>query len=222
MLFLDLEIYVPAAERAGGHASMVADPTREAHTFLGGCFVSKRFSEPVPDAPAFQHLWIWDFDSEKELLAAIVDLFELEWQKQFAETTWILGKPATDLVVCGTGIAKFDMPALFYRAQALGVGSPSAMYELFLKARSIDLAHTASFLFPEEPVLYPKTAREMGGRLRIGPKKGSSTNVWDMYDKGDYSRIANRTQDEVHTVLNIYRELQLRIQQLPTPGRHRG
>lgn len=215
MLFLDLEIYVPVDDRNGGRASMVADPTRETHKLLGGCFVSKRFQDAVPVNPAMTHLWIWDFGSEQELVAAIVELFEHEWERQREEGEWILGKPATDLVVCGLGIAKFDMPALFYRAQALGVGSPSAMYELFLKARSIDLAHTASFLFPEEPVLYPKTAKEVAGRLRLGPKKGPSTSVWDMYDAGQYDRIAQRTAGEIRTVLGIYQQLQNKIRAVP-------
>lgn len=218
MLFLDLEIYVPVDDRNAVRASMVADPTRETHKLLGGCFVSKCFDDAVPGNPVMTHLWIWNFASELELVAAIVELFELEWEKQQKENAWILGKPATDLVVCGLGIAKFDMPALFYRAQALGVGSPSAMYELFLKARSIDLAHTSSFLFPEEPVLYPKTAKEVAGRLRVGPKKGPSTNVWDMYDRRDYDRIAQRTEGEVRTVLDIYRQLQNRIRALPRPS----
>ncbi|WP_224244215.1 hypothetical protein [Hyalangium gracile] len=209
MLFFDLEAYVPPSEREPGRSSLVVNPTRPGHVLLGGCFFSKGFSDPIPEAPVLQGLWLWEHASEAELLRAILARFEEAWRSQ--ERIKILGKPTTDLVVCGAGIAKFDLPALFCRAHLHGLADPAELYEVFLKTRPIDLANEASFLFPEEPVLYPKTTREMAGRLGLRERKGSSKGVWELYEQQDHAAIEQRTAAELLTVLDIYRHLQQRI-----------
>lgn len=145
------------------------------------------------------------------MLGAIIDLFRREWARQICEDHWILGKPARDLVVCGAGIAKFDMPALFCRATVLGVVAHAEAYDLFLKARSIDLANTANFLFAEDPTLYPKTTKEMAGRLGVSERKGSSKSVWDLHAAGDHKAIEQRTEAELRTIIEIYQRVRTRI-----------
>ncbi len=211
MLFFDLEAYAPPDDRTASRGSLIVNPARPGHVLLGGAFYSKRFVDPIPEAPRIDGLWLWHFGSEAALLGAIQRRFEEEWERQRAENARILGKPAVDLVVCGAGITKFDLPALYCRSLFNEIASPAELFEVFFKARPIDLANEASFLFPEEPVLYPKTTREMAGRLGLRERKGSSKSVWDSYEGRDYGAIEQRTADELRLVLDIYKRLQGRI-----------
>jgi hypothetical protein len=211
MLFFDLEAYAPPDDRTASLSSLIVNPARPGHLLLGGCFFSKRFEEPIPEAPEVQGLWLWNFESEAALLTAIKARFEDEWRRQREEKVRVLGKPATDLVVCGAGIAKFDLPALYCRSLFNEIASPAELFEVFFKARPIDLANEASFLFPEEPILYPKTTREMAGRLGLRERKGSSKGVWESYEARDYGAIERRTADELRLVLDLYLRLQGRI-----------
>lgn len=211
MLFFDLEAYAPPSDRATSLSSLVVNPARPSHLLLGGCFFSKRFDEPIPEAPALDGLWLWNYESEAALLRAIKARFEREWQRQRDEGVKILGKPAKDLVVCGAGIAKFDLPALYCRSLFNEIADPAELFEVFFKARPIELSNEASFLFPEEPVLYPKTTREMAGRLGLSEKKGSSKGVWESYESRDYAAIERRTEDELRLVLHLYERLRRRV-----------
>jgi len=211
MLFLDLEAYAPPSDRATSLSSLVVNPARPSHLLLGGCFFSKRFEEPIPEEPKLDGLWLWNFESEAALLRAIKARFEREWQRQRDEGVRILGKPAKDLVVCGAGIAKFDLPALYCRSLFNEVADPAELFEVYFKARPIELSNEASFLFPEEPVLYPKTTKEMAGRLGLKENKGSSKGVWELYESGDHAGIERRTEDELRLVLELYERLRRRI-----------
>jgi hypothetical protein len=213
VLFLDLEAYVPPDERTASLSSLVVNPARPGHLLLGGCFFSKRFEEAIPESPTIDGLWLWNFPSEAALMKAITARFEQEWHRQRQEEVRVLGKPAKDLVVCGAGISKFDLPALYCRAQLHGIADPAQLFELFFKARPIDLANVASFLFPSEPILYPKTTKEMAGRLGVSERKGSSKGVWECYESGDHAAIEQRTRTELLTVLELYTRLQGRIAQ---------
>jgi hypothetical protein len=211
MLFFDLEAYAPPSERATSLSSLVVNPARPGHLLLGGCFFSKRFEAPIPATPELQGLWLWNFESESALLRAIKARFEEEWQRQRDEGVRVLGKPAKDLVVCGAGITKFDLPALYCRSLFNEIADPAELFEVFFKSRPIELANEASFLFPEESILYPKTTREMAGRLGLSEQKGSSKSVWDLYESRDYATIERRTADELLLVLEIYKRLRARI-----------
>ncbi|MDC0709733.1 hypothetical protein POL68_14775 [Stigmatella sp. ncwal1] len=213
MLFFDLEAYVPPHDRSTGWSSLVVNPVKPDHVLLGGCFFSKRFEAPIPEDPAIDGLWLWNFESEAALLLAIKARFEKEWHLQRQEAVRILGKPAQDLVVCGAGIAKFDIPALFCRSHVNGICDPAELFELYFKARPIELSNVASFLFRSERILYPKTTKEMAGRLGLSEKKGSSKSVWECYETRDYATIEQRTRAELLTVLHIYKRLQDRIHQ---------
>jgi hypothetical protein len=211
MLFFDLEAYVPPDDRTASRGSLIVNPARPGHVLLGGCFFSKRFADRIPEAPRIEGLWLWHFESEAALLRAIQRRFEQEWEHQRAENARILGKPAVDLVVCGAGISKFDLPALYCRSLLYDAARAADWFELFFKARPIDLANEASFLFPEEPVLYPKTTREVAGRLGLCELKGSSKGVWEHYERGDHGAIEQRTADELRLVLELYTRLQQKV-----------
>lgn len=211
MLFFDLEAYAPPDDRTASLSSLIVNPARPGHLLLGGSFFRKRFEDPIPEAPEVEGLWLWNFESEAALLTAIKARFEDEWRRQREEKVRVLGKPATDLVVCGAGITKFDLPALYCRSLFNEVASPAELFEVFFKARPIELANEASFLFPEEPVLYPKTTKEMAGRLGLKEKKGSSKGVWELYESRDYAGIERRTEEELRLVLELYERLRRRV-----------
>lgn len=217
MLFFDLEAYAPPDERNASRGSLIVNPARPGHVLLGGTFHAKRFAEPISEAPLIEGLWLWQFGSEAALLGAIQRRFEQEWELQRAEGVRILGKPAVDLVVCGAGITKFDLPALYCRSLLHAPARAADWFDLFFKARPIDLAHEASFLFPEEPVLYPKTTREIAGRLGLREHKGSSKSVWDCYERGEHDVIEQRTAGELRLVLELYTRLQRRVTGAPPP-----
>jgi hypothetical protein len=212
MLFFDLEFYVPPSDRNSSLGSLILNPAHPNHIVLGGCFYRKRLRETIAEPLQMESLWLWNFDDEKSLLKAIYDLFRKEWRlHQHQENEWILRKPVTDVVVCGTGIARCDLPALYCRSHIHSIASNIDLFEVFLKSKSIDLANVASFLFPENDLLYPITALEMAGRLRITEKKGSSKKVWDSYEEGDYVSIENRTKSELLNITRIYTALQKRV-----------
>jgi hypothetical protein len=211
MLFFDLEAYAPPEERTASRGSLVVNPARPGHVLLGGCFYAKRFADPIPASPEVKGLWLWQFGSERALLLAIRACFEEEWERQRAEGVRVLGKPAVDLVVCGAGVARFDLPALYCRSLLHEVAPPAALYELYFKTRPIDLSNEAGFLFPEEPLLYPKTTREMAGRLGLREHKGSSKSVWDSYERGEHGAIEQRTAGELRLVLQLYQRLSARV-----------
>jgi hypothetical protein len=160
-------------------------------------FLQQELLGAYPRVPCPTGLLLWNYSSEAELLRTIQTRFEADWRNQ--ERIKILGKPTTDLFVCGVGIAKFDLAALFCRAHFHSLAEPAELYEVFLKARPIHLANEASFLFPEEPVLYPETTREMAGRLGLRERKGSSKSAWQLYESErlcchratDGGRVAN-------------------------------
>lgn len=211
MLFFDLEFYVPPNDRNSSLGSLILNPAHPNHIVLGGVFYRKRIRESINEPITMESLWLWNFNDEKALLKAIYELFRKEWKLHQQEKEYILRKPATDLIVCGTGIARCDLPALYCRSHIHSVAPNVDLFEVFLKTKPIDLSNVASFLFPEEELLYPITALEMAGRLGISEKKGSSKKVWDSYEDADYDSIENRTKSELINVLRVYTALQKKV-----------
>ncbi len=78
-------------------------------------------------------------------------------------------------------------------------------------------SNVSSFLFPNEPLLYPKTTKEMAVRLGVSEHKGSSKGVWECYETGDHAAIEQRTRTEIPTVLDLYTRLQSWIAQPRAP-----
>jgi hypothetical protein len=53
--------------------------------------------------------------------------------------------------------------------------------------------------------LYPKTTREMAGRLGLRERKGSSKGVWESYESRDHRAIEQRTEHGLRLVLDLYK-----------------
>lgn len=209
MLFFDLEFYVPKNDRKSSSGSLIVNPNLKEHKLLGGTFYAKQFDEKIPDNPKFNQLWLWDYkNNEKELLRAIHELFCDEWANTQKEKKRILGKPIVDLVVCGIGISWFDLHALYCRNIRYHIDSPEQLFNIYFKCRNIELANVCSYLFQEEAHLYPKTAKEIMGRINIKGTKNSSKNVWKMYDADENDNIKKRTTEELKHTLSIYQKIQ--------------
>ena len=212
MLFCDLEFYVPKEDRNNSSSSLIVNPNFKKHKLLGGTFYSKSFDDNIPKNPIFKQLWLWNFENnEKILLEQIYKIFIDEWEKTKKENKRILGKPLVDLVVCGIGISRFDIPALYCRSFRFLIDRPDKLFDIYFKTKQIDLANVCSFLFPEEQHIYPKTSKEIMGRMKIKGEKDTSKNVWELFDKNDVDKIETRTTEEVKIILNIYQKSQEQI-----------
>lgn len=214
MLFFDLEFYVPKKDRDNSSHPLIVNPNLKEHKLLGGTFYSKSFDDEIPSNPKFRQLWLWNCkNNESVLLQNIYKVFIEEKKKTDKENKWILGKPLADLVVCGIGISWFDIPALYCRSSRFHIDSPEKLFNTYFKTKNIELANVCSFLFPEENCIYPKTAKEIMGRLKIKGDKDTSKNVWELFDKNEVNKIEKRTTEEVKNMLYIYQKTQNKITQ---------
>jgi hypothetical protein len=211
VLFFDLEFYVPPSERNNTFGSLVFNPANPSHQILGGYFIGKDLDSP--NLRRQTALWRWNFhNNEEALLSAIYDLFIEEWDTVKSKRPKTVHHKVVDLITCGFAISRMDLPALFIRSQRYHLKADARLVEVFLKTKSIDLSDVASFLFPEDVHLYPKTANEVGTRLQIGSEgKTGGKAVWDWYDQGKFNKIEQRCKEEVHESVRIYQQLQNRI-----------
>jgi hypothetical protein len=213
MIFFDLEMYVPLEQRdSRPKGTMIFNPGKSTDLLLGGYFISKATKVREPNSTS--SFWLWNYDhDEKKLLMAIIEYFKKEWELQQKEKATVLNKRVRDLVTCGLGIGRMDLPTLFIRSQEHQILSTAELFDIFMKTRVIDLGQVACFLFPKEKVLYPKTANELTRVLQIGTKlKPSGKNVWDLYDDKKFGEIESRCQQEVDDILEMYYEIKNRMQ----------
>jgi hypothetical protein len=217
MIFFDLEFYVPHSYRnqTGKRGTLVFNPTFSDQILLGGCFYCKS----LKDSHIYrkENLWIWNFESEKELLKQIYQLFKEEFILNQRDLAIIQNKRIKDIVTCGFGIARIDLPTLYIKSVHHKIESASNLFNMFLKTKIIDLCNVSSFLFPNEIVLYPKTANEVSKKISPkGAKKANGKKVWEYYDKDLYHKIEDRCEQEVMQIMEVYNHLQLRIGKLTT------
>ncbi|MHA1519475.1 MAG: hypothetical protein ACTSRK_04765 [Promethearchaeota archaeon] len=122
--------------------------------------------------------------------------------------TIILQKRIRDVITCGFAIGRIDLPTLFIRSSRYDFAPSDALFRTFLTTKVIDLSNTASFLFPQEKVCYPKTQREVAQKvLKRSMTKPPGHNVWKQYDQGEHEAISDRCLAEVEETLEIYRKL---------------
>ena len=211
MLFFDLEFYVPKEERNlqgnKGESRREGPLANPAHFILGGHFILKSLtSKDIENEKSF---WLWNYKDEKELLIDIMKYFESEFNRQQNNHDNILQKRVQDIVTCGIGISRVDLPCLYIKSNQYQIAPKQKLFEIFLKTKCIELSNIAAFLFPKEPILYPKTANEITKKLFPKSKyKPSGKIVWDYYDNGDLNAISQRCEQEVKDIVKIYKKLQ--------------
>jgi hypothetical protein len=208
MIFFDLEFYIPEQDRNRPGASLLANPGRTGHHLLGGVF--SRFW-PLKDKISelsFDHFWFWDYKNEKQLLKVIFDYFKESWDS-------IRDKEPrhADLILCGIGISRFDLPILYIRSLIKKIDTNENIFELYFKTKPVDLSNVTIPFFNREKVMYPKTANQILTRFSLEKNLASSMNVWEKFDNKDYEWIQQRTENEVKNSIKLYTILCNRIYQ---------
>jgi hypothetical protein len=199
MIFFDLEFYVPKEDRIMNGASLLANPTKSGQFLLGGVFC--RFWPLKKDRVdlEFKHIWIWDLKTEKKVLKEIYNYFMGSWNELKNKDP-----RQADLILCGIGITRFDLPVLYIRSIAKKIDSQKNIFEVYFKTKPIDFSTVTIPFFNREKVMYPKTANQILNRFRLEKEKSSSILVWERYDNQDYDWIKQRTEEEVKSTLDIY------------------
>jgi len=219
-MFFDLEYQVPRNAQSSTYGSLLANPGRENQKILGGSFCLLESTE-VNNWPedvekiALHNFWIWDYDNdEKKMLEDMLQYFRNSWDV-------MKGKEdrEADLIVCGIGISRFDMPILAYRCNELGVANNADVWELLFTTKQVDLSNIGiSYATKNQKkgfkgywVLYPKTANELCREFGIKSHKPSGKRVWDMYENKEFDGIVKRTEGEVRDTIELYRRMRKRI-----------
>ena len=215
-LFFDLEYWVPPEAQRSRYGSLLANPGRERQKILGGSFCLmestnvKNWPSKVEDIE-MKNFWIWDYDDEKTMLLEIVEHFKDCW-------TPLKGKEdrEADLIVCGIGISRFDMPIIAFRCNELGVATNEEIWELLFTTKQVDLSNIGIAYANKRDckgswVLYPKTANELCKEFGVSSAKPSGKKVWDMYQEEDYLGIQTRTEGEVRDTISLYKKMRKRI-----------
>lgn len=202
VLFLDLEYYVPIAERKrpalGG---MRFSPARDDHKILGGTFqifypLLKRLDQP-------RSYWEWREGSEEGVLRKVFQLLESEWKPIEAK------KDVGSIMVCGVGISHSDLPALMIRMNRYSLAPSSRVHELIYGTRQIDLSCAAlcQFKSGEGDFSYPKTKTELYQKYLKQGRIDPGESIWDLYDGRNYDAIEKRNEDEVSACIAVYKAM---------------
>lgn len=216
-LFFDLEYQVPRSAQKSTYGSLLANPGRSGQKILGGSFCLlestdvKKWPLKVEDIE-MKNFWIWEYDdNEKKMLEDILQYFKDSWGV-------LKGKKdrEADLITCGIGISRFDLPILAYRCNELGVATNEETWELFFTTKQVDLSNVGIAYANKRDlkgswVLYPKTANELCKEFDLNSVKPSGKKVWDMYDEKDFVGIQKRTEGEVRDTVALYRNMRKRI-----------
>ena len=216
-LFFDLEYQVPKDAQKSTYGSLLANPGRSGQKILGGSFCLLE-STNVKNWPSnldeieMTNFWIWEYDDdEKKMLEAILQFFKDSWST-------LKGKKdrEADLITCGIGISRFDLPILAYRCNELGVATNENTWELFFTTKQVDLSNIGIAYANKRDmkgswVLYPKTANELCKEFGVNSVKPTGKKVWDMYEEKDFLGIQKRTEGEVRDTVALYKNMRKRI-----------
>jgi len=198
IIFFDLEWYVPPDQRESKGASMIANPNKEGQMLLGGVF-AKLFplKEKINDIK-YDHFWLWKENDEEDLVRKMYNYVKNEW-RNFEGTHW----SQADLILCGQGTSRFDVPVLYIKSFDYEVDSEDEIFYTFFKTKQVDLSNVAIPLIWAD-VMYPSNWNLISTRFKFKKLKESGASVWDMYDTRQYGEIEKRTEQEVRDCVNLY------------------
>ena len=198
VVFLDLEYYVPKADRGRpSYGGMSFSPYMPGHKILGG--VAQTYFPMQDRTEAPRGFWEWGVGSEGAVLKALYQYFETHWDS--------MGKQAGSLMLAGIGISHSDIPTLLARMVNSKVAPAQKVHDLLCGCRQIDLsvATYCQFSFNQGYFAYPKTKAALYQKYIPERKMDSGTTVWDAYDSGDFQAIETRCQQEIADMLAIYK-----------------
>lgn len=204
IIIFDLEFYVPLEDRNKKGASLLANPCKKNHFLLGGVFA--KYKPLKKENVHYTHFWIWEDGDEKTVLKRIFKYIRSSWAKLKDKDP-----RQADLIFCGIGISRFDVPILYIRSQYHQIAPQHEIFECYFKAKQLDISNIVIPFFNRDKVMYPKSTNAILSRFGIQKKKESGISVWDMYDQERYHDIEKRTQKEVNDCLKLYKLLSNKI-----------
>jgi len=202
IIFFDLEWYVPPNQRRLKGASLAMNPHKPGQFLLGGVFGKFHPLKQKKEAIKFKHFWLWKEKNEQVVVQKIYDYVKKEWRN-------FDGTPSrqADLILCGQGISRLDVPVLYIQSMKYQVDKPEEIFYTFCKTKQVDLSNVAIPLIYGD-VMYPSNWNQISRRFRLNREKESGTSVWDYYDQKAYSTIEKRTEEEVKDCINFYSHVQ--------------
>lgn len=203
IIFLDLEFYVP--EKSRTQHGFCYNPWDKSCRLIGGVFLTvnpRKHLGQVREkiSRRAKARWIWNFDSERELVESIYQFIRKVSDKIQEKHD---GRVST--ILCGIGITSSDIPILFDLFKRYKLLSNSEAFFFQNKFRILDLSQLAIATFNNSSsLLYPKIKNDIM-RKYFGDKKFESGRaVWDMYEKKEYEEISTRVIDEVVSTQQAY------------------
>ena len=198
IIFFDLEWYVPPNQRRLKGASLAMNPHKSGQFLLGGVFGKFHPLKQKKEEIKFKHFWLWNEKDEHAVVQKIYDYVKTAWRN-------FDGTPSrqADLILCGQGISRLDVPVLYIQSMKYKVDKPEEIFYTFCKTKQVDLSNVAIPLIYGD-VMYPSNWNQISRRFKLNREKESGKSVWDYYDQKDYSTIEKRTGQEVKDCINFY------------------
>ncbi len=203
VVFFDLEFYVPESSRK--EHGFCYNPWDKKSKFLGGSFF---LANPVKDFEISelkvknktQSLWLWNYQSEKQVLENIYQLLE-----EVLNTVSNAHNGMVTPILCGIGITTSDIPILLELFKRYKILTNAEAFIFQNKFRVVDLSQLAISTFNNGSYfLYPKTKNEILKKYIDGKKFESGKIVWELYESKDYAGIEERVLDEVASTHKCY------------------
>ena len=205
-IFFDLEFYVPESSRK--ETGLNYNPWDKQSKLIGGSFLSVcpevNFTQSdQKNENEIRSFWIWDYNSEKELLDAIYDFI-----KKNSDVVRKAHQGRHSSVLCGIGITSSDIPVLFELFKRFKLLSNADAFVLQNEIRSIDLSQLALMSFNcKSDYLYPKTKNDILNKYQQGKKFECGTSVWALYEENRFKDIELRVVDEVMCTFGVYKSI---------------
>ena len=203
VIFFDLEFYVPSEGR--NKKGFCYNPWHDDHRLLGGSFLvanpQKDFVHNSKiDSGKVESLWLWDHESEKELLESIYGLIRSSYDVVYSAHQ---GKVSP--VLCGIGISSSDVPILFELFKKHSLISNAEAFYFQNSLRVIDISQLSIGVFNNaNRFMYPKTKKSILQKYLPERKFDDGKSVWDLYDSNNRLAIEDRVVDEVLCTYECY------------------
>lgn len=206
IIFLDLEFYVPESSRRTKGLSY--NPWDQDCKLLGGSFFianpTKDFKSNLDiDSDQIKSFWLWNYETEKEL---VIDIYNL--LKQVNEEAKANNEGRVSATLCGIGIISSDIPVIFDLLKRYQLLSNAEAFYFQTEFRVIDVSNLAIPTFNHSSMFaYPKTKKDLLLKYMPGKKFESGKVVWDLYENELYDEIEYRTNDEISCTHTMYSEI---------------
>ncbi len=215
VIFFDLEFYVPESSRS--EVGFCYNPWDKSCKFLGGSFL---VANPENDFHISksevnrktQSLWLWDHDSEKELLEKIYSILKAAHDK-----VRIAHDGAVSPILCGIGITSSDIPILFELFKRFKILSNQEAFKFQNSFRVVDLSQLAISTFNNpNNLLYPKTKSHILNKYMPDTKFETGKSVWQLYESKNYEEIQQRVVHEVFSTHRCYELIKTDLEKFKT------